>query len=82
MTTKARAALQRKMVRLERNAVAIERFYQELQASPPSARTTRHLRANRKAAVTLARDLQAARERLGIHPAGTVPPDSRVSVGT
>lgn len=80
MTTKARAALQRKIVQLERNAVAMERFYHELQGAAPSARTTRHLRANRKAVEALVRDLHTARKRLGIRPTDTdlLPPDSRV----
>lgn len=80
MTTKARAALQRKIVQLERNAFAMERFYHELQAGEPSARTTRHLRANRKAADEMVRDLQTARKRLGIRPTDTdtPPPGSHV----
>lgn len=78
MTIKARAALQQKIVRLEISAVMTERFYQELQAEAPSARTVRHLRTNRKLAASLASELDASRKKLGARPTGAVPPDSPV----
>jgi hypothetical protein len=69
MTTTARTALQRKLARLEVKTVYLERFHIELHSAPPSPRIARQILMNRKAAANLAREIEAARAKLGVTPA-------------
>lgn len=57
-------AATRQIARLERAAVILNRFHEELRALAPSLRATRLLRANRAAAEALEKRTAQARTRL------------------
>lgn len=53
----------RKLARLERTAIILERVHDELRAMAPSARATRLLKANRAAVVGIQEQTAKARTR-------------------